>query len=154
MEKVVEYLKNAITDKMILKDVVNIFEKVCQPMNEDDMILFETGTYSFTGEKLFLFSLVKQIPAEDDEYYQLHIDVLYQPDAENRKLNTTVWDEDIDENIFDFFAVHTFEFVFSDYLYYMVYNEQTQTSLLFAKNSHDCRNNIFTISLNMLTSRI
>lgn len=102
MEKVAEYLRNTITDKMTLKDIVDIFENVCQPMNEDDMILFETGTFSFTGEELFYFSLVKQIPAEDDEYCQLHINVLYKPNAENRKLNSTVWDEDLKENIFDY----------------------------------------------------
>ena len=62
MEKVAEYLRNTITDKMTLKDIVNIFENVCQPMNEDDMILFETGIYTFTGEELFYFSLVKQVP--------------------------------------------------------------------------------------------
>lgn len=102
MEKIAEYLRKTITDKMALKDIVDIFEKACQPMNEDDMILFETGTYSFTGEELFYFSLVKQVPAEDDEYYQLHIDILYKPDAENRKFNLTVWNEELDENIFDY----------------------------------------------------
>lgn len=102
MEKVAEYLRNTITDKMTLKDIVDIFEQACQPMNEDDMILFETGTYRFTGEELFYFSLVKQVPSEDDEYYQLHIDILYKPNAENRKLNTTVWNEDLEENIFDY----------------------------------------------------
>lgn len=102
MEKVAEYLRNTITDKMTLKDIVDIFEQACQPMNEDDMILFETGTYSFTGEELFYFSLVKQVPDEDNEYYQLHIDILYKPNAENRKLNTTVWNEDLEENIFDY----------------------------------------------------
>jgi len=90
MEKIAEYLRNAITDKMTLKDIDDIFENACQPMNEDDMILFEIGTYSFTGEELFYFSLVKQVPAEDDEYRQLHIDVLYKPNVENRKFNTTV----------------------------------------------------------------
>lgn len=102
MEKVVEYLRDTITDKMALKDIIDIFENVCQPMNEDDMILFETGTYNFTGEELFYFSLVKQVPAEDDEYCQLHIDVLYEPNAENRKLNTTVWDDGLEEDIFDY----------------------------------------------------
>lgn len=102
MEKVTEYLRNTITDKMTLKDIVDIFETACQPMNEEDIILFETGTFSFTGEELFYFSLVKQASAEDDEYCQLHIDVLYKPNAENRKLNSTVWDEDLKENIFDY----------------------------------------------------
>jgi len=102
MEKIAEYLRNAITDKMTLKDIDDIFENACQPMNEDDMILFEIGTYSFTGEELFYFSLVKQVPAEDDEYRQLHIDVLYKPNVENRKFNTTVWDDGLEEDIFDY----------------------------------------------------
>ncbi len=102
MEKIAEYLRNAITDKMTLKDIDDIFENACHPMNEDDMILFEIGTYSFTGEELFYFSLVKQVPAEDDEYRQLHIDVLYKPNVENRKFNTTVWDDGLEEDIFDY----------------------------------------------------
>lgn len=93
MEKFAEYLRNTITDKMTLKEIVDIFENACQLMNEDDMILFETGTYNFTGEELFYFSLVKQVPAEDDEYYQLHIDILYKPNAENRKFHSAVWDD-------------------------------------------------------------
>lgn len=102
MEKVAEHLRNTITDKMTLKDIVDIFENVCQPMNEDDMILFETGTYTFTGEELFYFSLVKQVPAEDDEYCQLHIDVLYKPKAENKKFHSAVWDDGLEEDIFDY----------------------------------------------------
>lgn len=102
MEKFAEYLRNTITDKMTLKEIVDIFENACQLMNEDDMILFETGTYNFTGEELFYFSLVKQVPAEDDEYYQLHIDILYKPNAENRKLHSAVWDDGLEENIFDY----------------------------------------------------
>jgi hypothetical protein len=102
MEKFAEYLRNTITDKMTLKEIVDIFENACQLMNEDDMILFETGTYNFTGEELFYFSLVKQVPAEDDEYYQLHIDILYKPNAENRKFHSAVWDDGLEENIFDY----------------------------------------------------
>ena len=102
MEKFAEYLRNTITDKMTLKEIVDIFENACQLMNEDDMILFETGTYNFTGEELFYFSLVKQVPAEDDEYYQLHIDILYKPNAENRKFHSAVWDGGLEENIFDY----------------------------------------------------
>lgn len=102
MEKIAEYLRNRITNKITLKDIVDIFEQDCQPMNEDDIILFETGTYNFTGEELFYFSLVKKVPAEDDEYYQLHIDILYKPNAENRKFHSAVWDDGLEENIFDY----------------------------------------------------
>ena len=38
--------------------------------NDNDMILFETGTFSFTGENLFYFSLVRQFPNDEDEYYR------------------------------------------------------------------------------------
>ena len=102
MEKIVEQLKNRIIDAMELKDIVDVFEEACQPMNEDDMILFETGTFDFTGEELFYFSMVKQAPAEDDEYGQLHVDVLYKPNAENKKFSTAVWDDALEENIFDY----------------------------------------------------
>lgn len=102
MQKIVEQLKNNITDAMELKDIVDVFEEACQPMNEEDMILFETGTFDFTGEELFYFSMVKQAPAEDDEYRQLHVDVLYKPNAENKKFSTAVWDDALEENIFDY----------------------------------------------------
>ena len=68
----VAYLKNAITDKMPLENIVDVFEQMCQVPIEEDMILFETGTYSFTGEPFFYFSLVRQFPNNiDDEFYQL-----------------------------------------------------------------------------------
>lgn len=103
MNHTVEYLKNAISDKMELVHIVDIFEQVCRPLYEDEMILFETGTYDFTGEELYYFSLVKQFPNDyDDEYYQIHVDVLYKPCNENKSLNKTIWDEDIDEDIFDY----------------------------------------------------
>ena len=102
MEHLLEYLKNTITNDMTLEEIVNIFEKMCQAPVDEDMILFETGTYNFTGEKLFYFSLVRQCPSEDDEFYQLHVDILYKPSSENAAFNTTVWNEDIEENIFDF----------------------------------------------------
>ena len=102
MEKIVEQLKNRIIDAMELKDIVDVFEEACQPMNEEDMILFETGTFDFTGEDLFYFSMVKQAPAEDDEYCQLHVDVLYKTNSENKKFSTAVWDDALEENIFDY----------------------------------------------------
>ncbi|HIZ11193.1 MAG TPA: hypothetical protein IAA41_03755 [Candidatus Eubacterium faecavium] len=103
MSNSVKKLKDAIHNTMPLSDIINAFEKWCLPLNEEDMILFETGTYRFTGEPQFYFSLVKQFPNElDDEYYQIHIDVLYDPTDKTDGLNTTVWNEEIEENIFEF----------------------------------------------------
>ena len=102
MEKIAEYLRNTISDGMAIKDIVDIFENSCQPMNEEDMILFETGTYSFTGKPMFNFSLVRQFPNDEEEYYQIHVDVLYMPTEENKDFERTIWNEDIEENIFNY----------------------------------------------------
>lgn len=102
MSNRLEELKSKITGDMTAEEIVAAFEKWYSPMEEEDMLLFETGTFSFTGEPLFSFSLVKQIPNdEDDEYYQIHVDVLYKPDAENKCFSDTLWDE-TGEEIFDY----------------------------------------------------
>lgn len=102
MDRFVEYLEKTITVKMTLEDIVSTFESMCQMPVEDDMILFETGTFSFTGEPLFYFSLVRQFPNEEEEFMQIHVDVLYKSSSENKGFEATVWDEDLDENIFDY----------------------------------------------------
>ena len=102
MDKLVEYLINKITHKMTLEDMISTFEMMCQIPVENDMILFETGTFDFTGEPLFYFSLVRQFPNEDDEYYQIHMDVLYKPTSQNKVFQSAVWNEDLDEDIFEY----------------------------------------------------
>ena len=47
MESLVAYLKKAITDKMPLENIVDVFAQMCQTPIAEDMILFETVTYSF-----------------------------------------------------------------------------------------------------------
>ena len=65
------------------------------------MILFETGTFtSFSDVPMFQISLVRQFPNEDEEFYQIHVDFLYKSDDENKMLSESVWDEDLDEDIF------------------------------------------------------
>lgn len=98
-----DMLKREITEKMSLTEIVDAFERMCSVPIADDMILFETGTFSFHGEPRFYFCLVRQFPIEDDdEFYQIHVDILFLPDSENCKFSGTVWNEDIAENIFDF----------------------------------------------------
>ena len=72
-------MKNRISDKSGLEDIVNVFEQMCNIPTEEDIILFETETYSFTGKPMFYFSLVRQFPDDEEEYYQIHVDVLYSP---------------------------------------------------------------------------
>ena len=101
-ESLLEYLQNRISDKSSLEDIVDVFEKMCNIPIKEDMILFETGTYSFTGEPMFYFSLVRQFPNDEEEYYQIHVDVLYMPTAENKDFEQNIWNDDIEENIFSY----------------------------------------------------
>lgn len=100
MSKSVEELKNMIRDNMNIDEIIESFERWYSPMEEESALLFETGTFDFTGKRQFYFSLVKQFPAEDDEYYQIHTDILYNPDSENKAFSETFWDE-TGEEIFD-----------------------------------------------------
>lgn len=105
MRDSVEYLRNRITNGTSLSSIIDIFEGICQIPIDEDMILFETGTYDFTGKSQFYFSLVRQFPHEDDEndeYYQIHVDVLYTPTPKNEKFQEATWDIDIEGNIFEY----------------------------------------------------
>lgn len=102
MENLIQFLKDKITDRMSLEDIVNVFEQMCSIPIEEDMILFETGTFSFTGEPLFQFSLVRQFPNDDEEFYQIHVNVLYKPSCENKVFSEATWNEGLGENIFDY----------------------------------------------------
>lgn len=102
MDKLVKYLEKNITEKMPIGDIVSVFEKMCQIPVEDDMILFETGTFNFTGEPLFYFSMVRQFPNDDEEYFQINVDIRYKPTDENKVFQESVWNEELNENIFDY----------------------------------------------------
>lgn len=103
---ILKELRTEAADKHKLSELVDVFEKMCQISidPEEEMILFETGIFAFTGTPLFYFSLVRQFPNEEGEYDQLHLDVMYQPDKKNRAFCSTVWSEDMaaGENFFDF----------------------------------------------------
>lgn len=110
-ESLLKYLQNKISDKSSLENIVDVFEEMCNIPVKEDMILFETGTYSFTGEPMFYFSLVRQFPNDEEEYYQIHVDVLYVSIAENKNFEQNIWNEDIEENIFSYIK-KTSEFSF------------------------------------------
>ena len=105
MQNLVEYLKNKITSKTSLSSIVDVFEEMCQIPLDEDLLLFQTGTYTFTDEPQFYFSLVRQFPYEDDEddeYYQIHIDVLYPPTEKNNTYNEATWSMEIEGSIFEY----------------------------------------------------
>ena len=103
MKQSLEFLREIITDKMSLEDMVAIFEDLCREPIDDEMILFEVGTFTNVSDKpLFQLSLVRQVPDEDEEYYQLHLDIFYEASRENQIFSESTWDEDLEENFFDY----------------------------------------------------
>ena len=103
MKQSLEFLKDRITDKMPLEDMVEIFEDLCSVPIEDEMILFETVAYSAISNKpLFQLSLVRQAPNEDEEFYQVHLDIFYEASQDNQIFSESTWDEDLEENIYDY----------------------------------------------------
>ena len=96
------FLKESIDETMSLSDIVYVFEKMCEKQIDNDMVLFETGTFSFTGEPYFYFSLVRQFPNDEEEFYQIHVDILFMSNRENQRFSEATWNEEIDENIFDY----------------------------------------------------
>ena len=76
---------------------------MCSIPLEEDMILFETGTFTtFAPEPVFEISLVRQFPNDDEEFYQIHVNILYKTTSENKIFSEATWDEDLSENIFDY----------------------------------------------------
>ena len=103
MKQSLEFLRERITDKMPLEEMVAIFEDLCREPIEDEMILFETGTFTTISDKpMFQLSLVRQAPNEDEEFYQVHLDIFYESCQENEIFHESIWDEDLEENIFDY----------------------------------------------------
>ena len=58
MKDFIKQLKEVINEDASVQDIVDRFEEMCREPIDNDMILFESGTFSFTGEELFCFSLV------------------------------------------------------------------------------------------------
>lgn len=103
MEKLINFLKDKITDKISFGEIVNVFEQMCNIPLEEDMIFFETGTFTtFADEPMFQISLVRQFSNEDEEFYQIHVDILYESDNENKMMSESICDEDLSENIFTY----------------------------------------------------
>src|SRR6202022_1619795 len=64
----------------------------------DDALLFQCGTYSFTGEPLFQVDFTRQFIHENDCEYdhmeQLHCTLCYAPREELRGMKANLWSSD------------------------------------------------------------
>ena len=102
MDQYVNYLKERIGDDTPVEEIIDTFEAMCRMPIDDDMILFETGTFDFTGEPLFYFTLIRQFPNEEDEFYQICVNLLFAASEENGAFSETTWNEELSESIFDY----------------------------------------------------
>lgn len=101
-ENLLSFLQGRISIDSSLENIVTSFEKMCSITVKDDIILFETGTFASKDGDKFFFSLVRQFPNDEEEYFQLHVNVLYEPTDDNKGFQQTTWSEEISDNIFDY----------------------------------------------------
>lgn len=96
-----EFLTEYIQPGMLLPELVNTFEEMCSmPLHEESQIFLETGAFDFTGEGIFYFSLTRQYPNGEDEYFQLQMDVIFPLTDKLKHLNDTTWDTDVEGDFF------------------------------------------------------
>lgn len=106
-KKILEFLQEKVTVGMKLPELVDVFEKMTEISVGDwedweDMTLFEAGTYSFTGRPMFTVSLVRQFPNDEDEFYQLHLNVLFLPEEKTNGISFSEWSQSVDGDFFAF----------------------------------------------------
>lgn len=102
MVDLLEFLKKNLSGGESVERIVDVFEKMCDIPLDIDAVLFETGVFPFCGKDMFIFSLTRQYPNDtDDEFYQLHVEIYYEPDSDNSGMNECIWSMHTDENIFD-----------------------------------------------------
>lgn len=100
LEKLVVYrtLRDSVRDGMTLEELIDTFAQMCTiSVGDPDDLLFETGTFRLEDEKFFLFSLVRQFRFfSDDEFVQLHMDVIYAPTPKTALLRQIKWEKPTD----------------------------------------------------------
>lgn len=103
-KQLVKFLKSRIHKDTSLEEMVAVFEEMSEVSTEteDDLYLFETGRYKFTGKEMFYFVLTKQFSDGGGEYFQVKVNVLYMPDAFNKAFDEATRSDEVDGSIFDY----------------------------------------------------
>ena len=94
------WLEQTAAGETNLEKLVDAFEEMRRTPQAGGMLLYETGTFSFSGEPLFYVSLVRQFPNGEEEFRQIHMDVLYSPSEENRAFSQALWSEETEGDFF------------------------------------------------------
>ena len=101
-KKLCKMLEEETKQVTTLDQAIDAFFKVVSSAkpNDEEMLLYEVGCYAFDGsEESCLFCLVRQTPTRDDEYYQMHMEIVYEAGEEERKLSECEWYEEGDDDL-------------------------------------------------------
>lgn len=102
-------LREKILDTAALPEILTYFEEMCRipvenVQNDDDLLLYETGVFGFSGSDEIHFFLTRQFSDGEGEYVQVRLDARY-PDREGSiQLQDTMWSDWLDdkESFFDY----------------------------------------------------
>lgn len=75
---------------------------MCQIPLGHDLMLYETGAYAFNLEPGFYMCLTRQYRNLDGVSKQIHVNLRYALDQENKKLCESVWNDELDEDFFSY----------------------------------------------------
>ncbi len=101
----VTYLRKQLRADMSLAELVDAFARMsAMPLpGGKDLLLYEVGTFGFSGEKRLYFSLVRQFPTgKEDEYYQVHLMVEYPHSPVASLLYESQWSDELEGDFFDY----------------------------------------------------
>lgn len=102
--RVCEYfLKKRIDKDSNVSECVNAFEEMCKTEDsiKEDMLLFESGIYETEGDT-YIFSLTRQYPDGEGEYFQVYMRLKFEIKDEFKKLHESIWNEDMKTDFFEY----------------------------------------------------
>ena len=102
-------LREKIPDTAALPEILTYFEEMCRiPVEnaeiDDDLLLYETGVFGFSGSDEIHFSLTRQFSDGEGEYVQVRVDARYPDREDSIQLQDTLWSDWVDdkESFFDY----------------------------------------------------
>lgn len=107
--RLADSLREKIPDTATLSEILTYFEEMCRiPVenveNEDDLLLYETGVFGFSGSDEIHFSLTRQFPDGEGGSVEILLDIGF-PDVKGRlQLEDELCSDELDEReeIFDY----------------------------------------------------
>lgn len=97
------YLKKRIGKDSNVSECVDVFEAMCKTEDsiQEDMLLFESGVYPTEGDT-YTFSLTRQYPDGEGEYFQIYMRLKFEIKDEFKRLHESIWNEDMKIDFFEY----------------------------------------------------